>query len=82
MLREIERATVGTPKAATKDAAEADPTLAGLVRSTLADLARHSSGHARRFADRTGARVAYHVHLGRGAGRTHSRHFGHRSRSR
>lgn len=64
MLRDIERAPAERPRAATEGAAEADTTLAGLVRQTLTELARHSPGYARLFADRAGVRLAYHVQRG------------------
>lgn len=53
---------VGSARTATDD--EADSTLAGLVRQALTELARHSPHYARHFADRSGARLAYHVSAG------------------
>lgn len=41
-----------------------DEALAGLVRQTLTDLAKHSDRYARIFADRAGVRLAYHVRAG------------------
>src|SRR4051812_9023761 len=64
MLRHIEQAPAGSPHAANEGAAEPDTTLARLVRQTLAELARHSPGYVKLFADRAGVRLAYHVHRG------------------
>ena len=61
MLRDVERATVARPRAATQ---ERDTTIAGLVRQTLIELAQHSPGYAEYFAERAGARLAYHVSAG------------------
>jgi hypothetical protein len=64
MLRDIEPAPAASPQSATGGAAESDTTLAGLVRQALSELARHSPSYARLFADRAGARLAYHVSAG------------------
>jgi hypothetical protein len=65
MLRDTEQAPVGSPRpAVTECAAEADTALAELVRQTLTELARHSPSYAKLFADRAGARLAYHVSAG------------------
>lgn len=67
MLRDSEHDPVGQPRAATEDHPDMDhpdSTLAGLVRQTLTELARHSPGYANLFADRAGARLAYHVSAG------------------
>lgn len=64
MLRDIESDPVGRPQAATEGDAGADTTLAGLVRRTLVELARHSPAYAEMFANRAGARLAYHVAAG------------------
>ena len=63
MLPEMERSEVG-PRTTTADETRADVTLARLVRQTLIELARHSPGYAALFADRAGARLAYHVSAG------------------
>lgn len=70
MLRDIDRAPltaappVTAPRAGTGGIAGADTTLAAQVRQTLTELARHSPGYAELFADRAGARLAYHVSAG------------------
>ena len=63
-MRDTERAPVARPRAATEKDAGTDFTLAGQVRQTLIELARYSPGYAKLFADRAGARLAYHVSAG------------------
>ncbi|QNN54009.1 hypothetical protein [Nocardioides mesophilus] len=68
MLRPLDASPALHPHASPVDtldtAAETDTTLAQLVRRSLTDLARHSSGYARLFAERAGVRLAYHVQAG------------------
>lgn len=64
MLRDRELAGAGSRRPSAESSDEADVTLAGLVRQALKDLARHSPGYAKIFADRAGARLAYHVSAG------------------
>ena len=63
MSPETDRSGPG-PRTTTGDETRADVTLARLVRQTLIELARHSPGYAKLFADRAGARLAYHVSAG------------------
>jgi hypothetical protein len=62
-LRDTEPALVASPGELTENA-DIDATLAGLVRQALVELARHSPAYAKIFADRAGARLAYHVSAG------------------
>jgi len=64
MLRDRGLAGAGSRGPFTESSAEADATLAALVRQALKELARHSPGYAKIFADRAGARLAYHVTAG------------------
>ena len=52
------------PASATEPTPGTDSTLAGQVRQTLIELARHSPRCAQLFAERAGARLAYHVSAG------------------
>ena len=63
MSPDVEHSGVA-PRTTTGDDARADATLARLVRQTLIELARHSPGYAKLFADRAGTRLAYHVSAG------------------
>lgn len=64
MVTDTERSAVGSPRPAIDGAAEADAALAELVRKTLIELARHSPSYATLYADRAGARLAYHLAAG------------------
>ncbi len=64
MLRDTEQAPVGSPRPVAVERTETDTTLAELVRQTLTELARHCPGYAKLFADRSGARLAYHLSAG------------------